>query len=90
MLLLVLTSYLFVQGPHLWALRDFFCPQRLFPVFDRLALLDRPRFSRFPKKVMKKVITSGIPISRTSRGNANWFEKSGLWHQITLNWPGIV
>ena len=22
-------------------------------------------------------IYSGIPISRTSRGNANWFEKSG-------------
>ena len=21
---------------------------------------------------------SGIPISRTSRGNANWFEKSGV------------
>ena len=35
----------------------FFCPLRLIPVFDRLALLDRPRFSRFPKQVMKKVIT---------------------------------
>ena len=35
----------------------FFCPLRLIPIFDRLALLDRPRFSRFPKKVMKKVIT---------------------------------
>ena len=57
MLLLVLTSYLFVQGPRLWAWHNFFCPLRLIPVFDRLALLDRPRFSRFPKKVMKKVIT---------------------------------
>ena len=33
---------------------------------------------------------SAVPISRTSRGNANWFEKSGVWHQIWLNWPGIV
>ena len=54
MLLLVLTSYLFVQGPRLWAWHNFFfCPTRLFPVFDRLASLDRPRFLRFPKKVMK-------------------------------------
>ena len=57
MLLLVLTSYLLVQGPRLWAWHNCFCPLRLFPVFDPLALLDRPRFSRFPKKVMKKVIT---------------------------------
>ena len=24
------------------------------------------------------LVYSGIPISRTSRGNANWFEKSGV------------
>ena len=40
-------------------------------------------------------IYSGIPISGTSRGNANWFEKLGSsrnrrWHQIMLNWPDIV
>ena len=57
MLPLVLTSYLFVQGPRLWAWPNFFCPQRLSPVFDRLASFYRPRFSHFPKKVMKKVIT---------------------------------
>ena len=60
MLLLVLTSYLFVQGPRLWAWHNCFCPLRLFPVFDRLALLDRPRFSRFPKKVMKNLITHNL------------------------------
>ena len=60
MLLLVLTSYLFVQGPRLWVCHNFFCPLRIFPVFDRLALLDRPRFLRFPKKVMKKVITHNL------------------------------
>ena len=60
MLLLVLTSYLFVQGPRLWAWHNFFCTLRLFPVFDRLALLERLRFSRFPKKVMKKVIRHNL------------------------------
>ena len=33
---------------------------RLFPVFDRLASLDRPRFSHFPKNVMKEVITHNL------------------------------
>ena len=62
MLLLVLTSYLFVQGPRLqlWAWHFFFCPPRLFPVFDRLASLDRPRLLHFPKKVMKKVFTHNL------------------------------
>ena len=60
MLLLVLTSYLFVQGPRLWAWHFFFCPLRQFPVFDRLASLDRPRFLRFPKKVMKKLFTHNL------------------------------
>ena len=27
---------------------------------------------------------SGIPISRTSRGNANWFEKSGVKLQCLI------
>ena len=27
---------------------------------------------------IKLMLYSGIPISRTSRGNANWFEKSGV------------
>ena len=57
MLLLVLTSYLFVQGPRLWAWHNFFLSPKAIPVFDRLASFGRPRFSRFPKKVMKKVIT---------------------------------
>ena len=57
MLLLVLTSYLFVQVPRLCVWRNFFCPLRLFPVFDRFASFDRTRFSRLPKKGMKKVIT---------------------------------
>ena len=38
----------------------FFCPPRLFPVFDRLASLDRPTLLRFPKKVMKKVFTHNL------------------------------
>ena len=49
MLLLVLTSYLFVQCPRLWAWRNFFLSPKAIAHF-------RP-FSRFPKKVMKKVIT---------------------------------
>ena len=57
MLLVVLSSYLFVQGPHLWVWHNFCSPLRLFPIFDPLASFDQPRFSRFPKKVMKKVIT---------------------------------
>jgi len=28
--------------------------------------------------VARNYIYSGIPISRTSKGNANWFEKSGV------------
>ena len=38
----------------------------------------------FRQAIAKRVDTlpvirySGIPISRTSRGNANWFEKSGV------------
>ena len=38
----------------------FFCPLRLFPVFDRLASLDRPRLLRFPKKVIKKLFTHNL------------------------------
>ena len=37
-----------------------FCPPRLFPVFDRLASLDRPGLLRFPKKVVKKVFTHNL------------------------------
>ena len=62
MLLLVLTNYLFFQGPraHLWAWHNLFVPyQRLFPVFDRLASLDRPRFLRCPKK-KKKAVTHNL------------------------------
>ena len=33
---------------------------KAIPRFDRLASLDRPRFLRFPKKVMKKVITHNL------------------------------
>ena len=58
MLLLVLTSYLFVQGPRLRAWRNLFRPLRPFPVFDRLASFDRPRFSRFPKKGTVNVSSS--------------------------------
>ena len=61
MLLLVLTTYLFVQGPRLqlWAWH-FSCPPRLFPVFDRLALMDQLRLLGFPKKVLKKVFTHNL------------------------------
>ena len=60
MLLLVLTSYLFVQGPRLQLWAWHFFPPGLFPVFDRLASLDRPRLWRFPKKVMKKVFKHNL------------------------------
>ena len=36
---------------------------------------------------------SGIPISRTSRGNLVreiGSSRNRRWHQITFNWPGIV
>ena len=61
MLLLVLTPYpclskVLVCGRGV----GFFCPLRLFPVFDRLASFDRPRFLRFLKNVMKKVITQNF------------------------------
>ena len=46
MLLLVLTSYLFVQCPRLWAWRTFFLSPKAIA-----------RFRVFQKKVMKKVIT---------------------------------
>ena len=31
-----------------------FCPLRLFPVFDRSASFDQPRFSCFPIKIYKE------------------------------------
>ena len=84
MLLLVLTSYLFVQGPRL-QLRAwhffffFFCPARLFPVFDRLASLDRPRRLGFPKKVMKKVFTHKLnTLSVYPAKQSNYTEVLGL------------
>ena len=80
MLLLVLTSYLFVQGPRLqlWAWH-FFCPPRLFPVFDRLASLDRPRLLRFPKKVMKKIFTHNLnTLSVYPAVQSNYTEVLGL------------
>ena len=36
------------------------------------------KFYLFIFLLLGTVIYSGIPISRTSRGNANWFEKSGV------------
>ena len=48
MLLLVLTSYLFVQCPRLWAWRIFLSPKAIVRF--------RP-FSHFPKKVLKKINT---------------------------------
>ena len=81
MLLLVLTSYLFVQGTRLqlWAWHFFFCPPRLFPVFDRLASLDRPRLLRFPKKVMKKVFTHNLnTLSVYPAIQSNYTEAMGL------------
>ena len=81
MLLLVLTSYLFVQGPRLqlWAWQYSFCPLRLFPVLDRLASLDRPRLLRFPKKVMKKVFTHNLNTSSVYPAiQSNYTEVLGL------------
>ena len=60
MLLLVLTSYLFVQGLRLWVWLNFFVPWGIFPIFDHLASLGPPRFLCFPKKVMKKVFTHNL------------------------------
>ena len=49
------------RSPFVGVTYIFFCPLRLFPVFDRSALFDRPRFLSFPKKtVMKKVITHNL------------------------------
>ena len=81
MLLLVLTSYLFVQGPRLqfWGWDFFFCPPRLFPVFDRLASLDRPRLLRFPKEVMKKIFTHNLnTLSVCPTIQSNYSEVLGL------------
>ena len=81
MLLLVLTSYLFVQGPRLqlWAWHFFFCLPRLFPVFDRLALLDRPRLLRFAKNVMKEVFThTSNTLSVYPAIQSNYTEVLGL------------
>ena len=80
-MLLVLTSYLFVQGSRLqlWAWHFFFCPPRLFPVFDRSASLDRPRVLRFPKKVMKKVFTHNLnTLSVSPAIQSNYTEVLGL------------
>ena len=67
MLLLVLTSYLFAQGPRLRAWHNF------FPL--NLASFDRPRFSRFPnlKKVMKKVITHNFKTLQFTQQNSQCF-----------------
>ena len=81
MLQLVLTSYLFVQGPRLqlWAWHFFLCPPRLFPVFDRLASFDRARLLRFPKKVMKKVFTHNLnTLSVYPAIQSNYIEVLGL------------
>ena len=59
----------------------FFCPPipRLFPVFDRLASLDRPRLLRFPKKVMKKVFTHNLnTLSVYPAIQSNYTEVLGL------------
>ena len=80
MLLLVLIRYLFVQGPclQLWAWH-FFCPPRLFPVFDRLASLDQPRLLHFPRKVMKKVFTHNLnTMSVYPAIQSNYTEVLGL------------
>ena len=57
----------------------FFCPPRLFPVFDRLASLDRPSLLRFPKKVMKKVFTHNLnTLSVYPAIQSNYTEVLGL------------
>ena len=69
--------------PRSWfaivGLAFFFCPPRLFPVFDRLASLDRPRLLRFPKKVMKKVFTHNLnTLSVYPAIQSNYTEVLGL------------
>ena len=57
----------------------FFWPPRLFPVFDRLASLDRLRLMRFPKKVMKKVFTHNLnTLSVYPAIQSNYTEVLGL------------
>ena len=57
----------------------FFCPPRLFPVFDRLPSLDRPRLLRFPKRVMKKVFTHNLnTLSVYPAIQSNYTEVLGL------------
>ena len=50
MLLLILTSYLFVQGPRLWAWIIFFVPLGYSPFSTVKPRSNDPGFSRFPKK----------------------------------------
>ena len=65
---------------QLWAWHFFFfCPPKLYPVFDRLASLDRPRLMRFPKKVMKKVFTHNLnTLSVYPAIQSNYIEVLGL------------
>ena len=56
----------------------FFCPPRLFPVFDHLASLDRPRLLRFPKKVMKVFTHNLNTLSVYPAIQSNYTEVLGL------------
>ena len=55
----------------------------VFPVFDRLASLDRPRLLRFPKKVMRKVFTYNLnTLSVYPAIQSNYTEVLGLLHVV--------
>ena len=65
----------------------FFCTPRLFPVFDRLASLDRPKLLRFPKKVMKKVFTHNLnTLSVYPAIQSNYTEVLGLLARDFFSW----
>ena len=50
MLLLVLTSYLFVQGPRLWARHDIFCPLRAIARFRLFSVVRLTQVFALSKK----------------------------------------
>ena len=50
MLLLVLTSYLFVQGPRLWAWRNFLVPYRGIPRFRPFSVVRPTQVFEVSKK----------------------------------------
>ena len=57
MLLLVLTSYLFVQGPRLWAWHNFFLSLKAIPRFRSFSLVGPNQVFAFSKKSYEGIYT---------------------------------